>query len=110
MRSLLCHQVPVLPNFSWITPCVSAKDLVYIGLRDLDPAEQYVPHPTRLLCWPFWIVRRFRTFLVRCSYIVRLLGAKVFSMTEVDRLGIGRVMEETCDHLCTSVDHLTKLK
>lgn len=47
--------------------------------------------------------------LLCCSYIVRLLGAKVFSMTEVDRLGIGRVMEETCDHLCTSVDHLTKL-
>lgn len=110
MRSLLCRQIPVLPNFSWITPCVSAKDLVYIGLRDLDPGEQYVPHLTRLPCWPFWIVRRFRMFLLRCSYIVRLLGAKVFSMTEVDRLGIGRVMEETCDHLCTSVDHLTKLR
>uniref|UniRef100_H2RY06 Arginase n=2 Tax=Takifugu rubripes TaxID=31033 RepID=H2RY06_TAKRU len=76
--SFLLHElrskIPVLPNFSWMTPCVSAKDLVYIGLRDLDPGEHY---------------------------IVRLLGAKVFSMTEVDRLGIGRVMEETCDHLCT---------
>lgn len=35
-------QIPVLPNFSWIKPCVSAKDLVYIGLRDVDPAEQWV--------------------------------------------------------------------
>lgn len=33
-------QIPVLPNFSWIKPCVSAKDLVYIGLREVDPGEQ----------------------------------------------------------------------
>lgn len=33
-------QIPVLPNFSWLKPCVSAKDLVYIGLRDVDPGEQ----------------------------------------------------------------------
>lgn len=45
-------------------------------------------------------------FLLYCSYIVKLLGVKVFSMTEVDRLGIGRVMEETCDYLCTSVYRL----
>lgn len=36
----VCQQVPVLPNFSWITPCVSAKDVVYIGLRDVDPGER----------------------------------------------------------------------
>lgn len=39
--------------------------------------------------------------------MVKLLGVKVFSMTEVDRLGIARVMEETCDYLCTSVCCLT---
>lgn len=33
-------QIPILPNFSWIEPCISAKNLVYIGLRDVDPAEQ----------------------------------------------------------------------
>lgn len=33
-------QIPILPNFSWIKPCVSAKDLVYIGLRDVDQGEQ----------------------------------------------------------------------
>lgn len=75
--SYLLHElrskIPTLPNFSWINPCVSARDLVYIGLRDLDAVEHY---------------------------IVKLLGVKVFSMTEVDRLGINRVMEETCDHLC----------
>uniref|UniRef100_H3CD43 Arginase n=1 Tax=Tetraodon nigroviridis TaxID=99883 RepID=H3CD43_TETNG len=69
----LCSKIPTLPNFSWIKPCVSAKDLVYIGLRDLDAAEHY---------------------------ILKLLGVKVFSMTEVDRLGIARVMEETSEYLC----------
>ncbi|XP_054622711.1 arginase-1 isoform X4 [Dunckerocampus dactyliophorus] len=33
------------------------------------------------------------------SYILKLLGVKVFSMTQVDRLGVARVMEETCDFL-----------
>ncbi|XP_068585278.1 arginase-1-like [Cebidichthys violaceus] len=64
--------IPVLPNFSWIKPCVWAKDLVYVGLRDVDPAEHY---------------------------ILKLLGVKVFSMSEVDQLGVSRVMEETCDYL-----------
>ncbi|KAM8837372.1 arginase-1 isoform 1-T1 [Spinachia spinachia] len=72
----LQHKIPVLPNFSWIKPCVWAKDLVYVGLRDLDPAEHY---------------------------ILKLLGVKVFSMTEVDHLGIARVMEETCEYLCARV-------
>ncbi|XP_037610487.1 arginase-1 isoform X2 [Sebastes umbrosus] len=74
--SYLLHElhskIPVLPNFSWIKPCVSARDLVYIGLRDVDPAEHY---------------------------ILKLLGVKVFSMSELDHLGVARVMEETCDYL-----------
>lgn len=74
--SYLLHElqskIPDLPNFSWLKPCVSASDLVYIGLRDVDPAEHY---------------------------ILKLLGVKAFSMSEVDRLGVARVMEETCDYL-----------
>lgn len=35
-----------------------------------------------------------------CSFLLNLVGAKSFSMTQVDALGIGRVMEETCDLLC----------
>ncbi|XP_028288003.1 arginase-1 [Parambassis ranga] len=74
--SYLLHElhskIPVLPNFSWIKPCVSARDLVYIGLRDVDPAEHY---------------------------ILKLLGVKAFSMSEMDRLGVARVMEETCEYL-----------
>ncbi|XP_033467365.1 arginase-1 [Epinephelus lanceolatus] len=78
--SYLLHElhskIPALPNLSWIKPCVSAKDLVYIGLRDVDPAEHY---------------------------ILKLLGVKAFSMSEVDQLGIAKVMEETCDYLFAKV-------
>ncbi|XP_061565156.1 arginase-1 [Cololabis saira] len=76
--SYLLHElqskVPALPNFSWLKPCVSARDVVYVGLRDVDPAEHY---------------------------ILKLLGMKVFSMSQVDQLGIARVMEESCDYLCS---------
>uniref|UniRef100_A0A3P9PQE0 Arginase n=1 Tax=Poecilia reticulata TaxID=8081 RepID=A0A3P9PQE0_POERE len=65
-------QLPPLPNFSWMKPCVSSRDLVYIGLRDVDPAEHY---------------------------IMKLLAVKAFCMTQVDQLGMARVMEETCDYL-----------
>ncbi|KFO26852.1 arginase-1 isoform X2 [Fukomys damarensis] len=65
-------KMPDVPGFSWLTPCLSAKDIVYIGLRDVDPGEHY---------------------------IVKTLGIKYFSMTEVDRLGIGKVMEEALAYL-----------
>lgn len=29
-----------LPGFSWFEPCVAPKDIVYIGLRDLDKGEK----------------------------------------------------------------------
>uniref|UniRef100_A0A3Q2EEQ7 Arginase 1 n=1 Tax=Cyprinodon variegatus TaxID=28743 RepID=A0A3Q2EEQ7_CYPVA len=72
--------VPELPNFSWMKPCVSSRDLVYVGLRDVDPAEHY---------------------------ILKLLGVKVFSMSQVDQLGVARVMEETCDYLAKKPIHLS---
>uniref|UniRef100_A0A8B9K5J5 Arginase n=1 Tax=Astyanax mexicanus TaxID=7994 RepID=A0A8B9K5J5_ASTMX len=70
----LHNKIPVIPNFSWIKPCIAAKDIVYIGLRDVDPGEHY---------------------------ILKYLGIKTFSMSEVDRLGIAKVMEQTCDHIFT---------
>lgn len=33
-------QVPDIPGLSWVKPVLSARDLVYIGLRDVDPGEQ----------------------------------------------------------------------
>ncbi|KAJ8284790.1 hypothetical protein COCON_G00036400 [Conger conger] len=69
-------KIPVMPGFSWIKPCISAQDIIYIGLRDVDPEEHY---------------------------ILKYLGIKYFSMTEVDHLGIAKVMEETCDHIFSKV-------
>ncbi|XP_051866191.1 arginase-2, mitochondrial [Pristis pectinata] len=68
----LQDKIPSLPGFSWVTPCISAKDLVYIGVRDVDPAEYY---------------------------ILKNFGIQYFSMKEVDQLGIQKVMEKTLDHL-----------
>lgn len=31
-----------LPSFGWFEPCLDPKDIVYIGLRDLDQAEKDV--------------------------------------------------------------------
>lgn len=33
------------------------------------------------------------------SYILKLLGVKVFSVSDVDQLGVARVVEETCDYI-----------
>ncbi|XP_067402850.1 arginase-1 [Emydura macquarii macquarii] len=68
----LKDKMPDVPGFSWLTPCLSAKDIVYIGLRDVDAAEHY---------------------------ILKSLGIKYYSMTEIDKLGIGKVMEETLHYL-----------
>lgn len=38
-------------------------------------------------------------FSLISSYILKLLGVKVFSMSQVDKLGVAKVMEETCDYL-----------
>ncbi|XP_028677063.1 arginase-2, mitochondrial [Erpetoichthys calabaricus] len=68
----LQNKIPELPGFSWVTPCLSASDIVYIGLRDVDPGEHGI--------------------LKNC-------GIKFFSMRDIDHFGIQRVMELTFDHL-----------
>ena len=32
--------VPKVEGLDWIKPCLHAKDIAYIGLRDIDPAER----------------------------------------------------------------------
>ncbi|CAL8274248.1 unnamed protein product [Merluccius merluccius] len=75
MLKELQDKMPDLPGFSWMKPFLSSRDLVYIGLRDVDPGEHY---------------------------ILKTLGIQYFSMRDIDRLGIQRVMEETLDHLLGS--------
>ncbi|KAM6960897.1 arginase-2, mitochondrial [Aplochiton taeniatus] len=61
-----------IPGFSWAKPFLASRDLVYIGLRDVDPGEHL---------------------------ILKNLGIQYFTMRDIDRIGIQRVMEETLDHL-----------
>ncbi|XP_028294196.1 arginase-2, mitochondrial [Gouania willdenowi] len=72
MLKELQNKVPDLPGFSWAKPFLSCRDLVYIGLRDVDPGEYQ---------------------------IMKDLGIQYFTMRDIDRLGIQRVMEVTLDHL-----------
>ncbi|KAJ2743189.1 Arginase, catabolizes arginine to ornithine and urea [Coemansia sp. BCRC 34301] len=59
-------------QFSWIKPCIRPDSLVYIGLRDVDSGEKA---------------------------LLRKHGIKAFSMHDVDRHGIGRVVEMALDHV-----------
>lgn len=72
MLKELQDKVPNLPGLTWMKPFLSSRDLVYIGLRDVDPGEHH---------------------------ILKNLGIQYFSMRDIDRLGIQRVMEVTLDHL-----------
>jgi len=61
-----------VPEFAWVKPALKPERLVYIGLRDVDAGEKR---------------------------ILRENGIKAFSMHEVDRWGIGRVVEMALDHV-----------
>ncbi|KAI5920137.1 arginase [Camillea tinctor] len=62
--------------FGWLKPdnLISVRKLVYIGLRDVDPGEKK---------------------------ILRENGIKAFSMFDIDRHGIGRVVEMALAHIGT---------
>ncbi|KAG6917919.1 hypothetical protein DXG01_000356 [Tephrocybe rancida] len=59
-------------EFSWVRPLLKAERLVYIGLRDVDAGEKR---------------------------ILRENNIKAFSMHEVDKYGIGKVVEMALDHV-----------
>lgn len=61
-----------VPEFSWVKPLLKPERLVYIGLRDLDAGEK-------------------RT--------LKENNIKAFSMHEVYRYGIGKVVEMALDHV-----------
>lgn len=65
-------EVKKLPNFSWFEPCLNPSDIVYIGLRDLDAPEKMM---------------------------IKKLGIKAYTMYDIDKIGIGKVMEEVVSYL-----------
>jgi arginase len=61
-----------VPEFSWVKPLLKAERLVYIGLRDVDAGEKR---------------------------ILKENNIKAFSMHEVDKYGIGKVVSMALDHV-----------
>ena len=57
-------------EFAWVKPALRANRLVYIGLRDIDSGEKR---------------------------ILKKNGIKAFSMHEIDKYGIGKVVEMALD-------------
>lgn len=80
MKEVMMHQDPVwdIPGFEWLNKAEMKKarlkpdSIVYVGLRDVDPAERRV---------------------------IRDLGIRVFTMHDIDRYGIGEVMDRALNHL-----------
>ena len=67
-------------QFKWLKPCLRREKLVYIGLRDVDDGEKQ---------------------------ILKEHNIKAFSMHEVDKYGIGRVMEMVLEYLGKVPLHLS---
>lgn len=61
-----------VPEYNWVKPILKANRLVYIGLRDVDAGEKKNLKENNI---------------------------KAFSMHEVDKWGIGKVVEMALDHV-----------
>lgn len=61
-----------IPDFAWVKPLLRPDRIVYIGLRDVDVGEKQ---------------------------ILRKNNIKAFSMHEVDKYGIGKVVDMALDHV-----------
>lgn len=59
-----------IPGFDWLKPCINAGEIAFIGLRDVEPLELSILNQLRI---------------------------KYFSMQDVDRLGIPRIIERVLD-------------
>jgi arginase len=61
-----------LPGFEWVTPRLTARDVVFIGLRQVDPMERL---------------------------ILQQIGIKAYSMQEIDRLGMKEVVGRALEYI-----------
>jgi arginase len=66
-----------LVNIGGFTPKIKPENVVIIGARDLDPGERA---------------------------LIKEIGIKVFTMHEIDKLGMARVMEEAIQHVSKNTD------
>lgn len=54
-----------IPEFSWVKPVLKPERLVYIGLRDVDPAEKKILKDNRKQKYAY--LRQQTTLLTRFS-------------------------------------------
>lgn len=68
----LAQFIPKMPGWEWMKPSLKAKDIVYIGLRDIDVGEKY---------------------------LLDEFNIKHFDIHLVEKYGIAQVMEMALDHI-----------
>ncbi|XP_050405119.1 arginase, hepatic [Patella vulgata] len=68
----LADRFSPVEGFDWCKPCIHVRDIVYIGLRDVDEGER-------------WIIDQF--------------GIPAYSMQEIDKMGIKEVMHQALKNL-----------
>jgi arginase len=74
MDGVTTHDIHNVPGFAWLQdgPRLRPSQIAYVGLRDVDPAERQ---------------------------LIQTLGIAAFTMHDIDRYGIGHVMDMALDHL-----------
>lgn len=77
LAALLGYGHDKLVQFGGFSPKIKPENTVIIGARDLDPGERK---------------------------LIKEIGVKVYTMHEIDRLGMTRVMEETLTHVTKGTD------
>jgi arginase len=82
------------PAMDWFSSSLHPKDLVYIGLRDLDAGEKAIIKELGKINYNIIL----NSIAVYCKCII-LLGIKAYTMYDIDRLGIAKIMEETTAYL-----------
>lgn len=80
LRELEDDVAPVraeFPEWSWLEPCISAKDVAFIGLRDVEPKE---------------------------AELVKKLGIAAYSMYEIDKYGIAECVRRALHAVNPNLD------
>ncbi|KAL9952043.1 hypothetical protein ACROYT_G039243 [Oculina patagonica] len=65
-------EFPALSGYEWCSPCLSPKDIVYIGLRDVEPQEREI-----------------------CEQ----LGIACYTIDDIDKDGIGVIIEKALEKI-----------
>ncbi|XP_041351940.1 arginase-1-like [Gigantopelta aegis] len=55
----LSPYMPEVPGLEWCKPCLSVTNLVYVGLRDVDPLERVILDKLNIVCYSMHEVDKF---------------------------------------------------